>query len=186
MPGERKMAMRVEGRGGAEVVADVKLDHGRSAKPGKQPHCEYEAEEAGRCRPWRLCLPISPVFSEEGRGGCGRSVVPSASWDDGARFPRRIGAAWEPVRPITTRVFFGRAMRRSCQLRSGWLGDRVGVGEIPSAESVFQIFKNGSRGDPSVGPCISIEILTSQGRIIGSQEIVQGPHGPPTAEGAAS
>jgi len=72
--------------------------------------------------------------------------------------------------------------REGCGSRPGdvqeperWLGIVWGGEEIPSAESVFQIFENGSMGDPSVGPCISIEILTSQGRIIGSQEIDQGP-----------
>jgi len=66
---------------------------------------------------------------------------------------------------------------------SGWGINEWGDEEIAGAEAVFQIVENGSRGDPSVGPCISITSLTSQGRIIGSQEIVQGP---PAAGGAAS
>jgi hypothetical protein len=184
VPGGKKMRMRVEGGEDVEVevvVADVKLSHRRSAKPGKQPHCEYEEEEAGRCRPGGFARRF-PRFSG---GGGGRSVVPSGRVGMIAPgFPRELALLGKPVRPIITRVFWpGDAPG----VARGWLGGGiVWGGEIPSAESVFQIFENGSRGDPSVGPCISIEILTSQGRIIGSQEIVQEPHGPPTAEGAAS
>jgi hypothetical protein len=126
VPGERKTAMRGLKAGEVPrsrvVVADVKLDHGRSAKPGKQPHCEYEKEEAGRCRLWRVCSPISPVFS----GGLGVAVVSSEVGELGRRRPvseknwRQVGTSSSDK--LTTRVFFGRAMRRSCQLPSGWLG----------------------------------------------------------------
>jgi hypothetical protein len=76
------------------VVAEVKLSrHRRLAKPGKQPRCEYEAEEAeeaGRCRPCGFARRFP-------RSSGGVAVVSPQVGELGRRRPvsERIGALWE-------------------------------------------------------------------------------------------